>query len=184
MGRMAMGRALVLLVTLFAVSDAAVIMYDKPDVAFLACKAELQFDNPAFTCSSFAEDISTKQQAHNIPKQTLKDVCGKMHMALEMVPDSSKKSYDDDEGTLRDWCVKLWTYPPTPAPAPAPAPAAPPVEELEPELAVPNSARQDTSMCMPAAARQAIYTCKEEFDKQTKEHEEAEAARKLQLDAI
>merc|ERR1711871_593504 len=42
----------------------------------------------------------------------------------------------------------------------------------------------DTSMCMPAAARQAIYTCKEEFDKQTKEHEEAEAARKLQLDAI
>ena len=72
--RMAMGRALVLLAALFAVGDAAVVMYDKPDVAFLACKAELQFGNPAFTCVSFAEDISTKQQAHNIPKSTLKDV--------------------------------------------------------------------------------------------------------------
>jgi hypothetical protein len=71
---MAMGRALVLVAALLAVGDAAVIMYDKPDIAFLACKAELQFGNPAFTCPSFAEDISTKQQAHNIPKQTLKDV--------------------------------------------------------------------------------------------------------------
>ena len=104
-------------------------------------------------------------------------------MALEMVPDSAKKAYDDDEGSLRDWCVKLWTYPPTPAAPPAPAPVV--VEEaLEPELAVPNTARQDNSMCMPAAARQTVYTCKEEFDKQTKEHEEAEAARKLQQDAV
>jgi hypothetical protein len=37
---------------------------------------------------------------------------------------------------------------------------------------------------MPGAARETVYTCKDEFDKQIKEHEEAEAARKLQMEAV
>ena len=69
-----MARRVLLLAMVAADAMAAVIMYDKPDVAFLACKDELQFGNPAFKCDSFKDSISAKSQAKNIPPGTIMEI--------------------------------------------------------------------------------------------------------------